>query len=81
MIKLVYNKKHNVGILQSITNKAVSNDVYIKSDIDWKLYSLVGAAPSVLNTSVELATAFGNDSNYATIIQNQFNNKSDKANT
>ena len=33
----------------------------------------------MLNTSVELATALGNDSNYATTIQNQISNKVDKS--
>ena len=45
------------------------------------MFSLIGAAPAVLNTSVELATALGNDSNYATTIQNQINNKADKLDT
>ena len=33
----------------------------------------------MLNTIVELATALGNDSNYATTIQNQISNKVDKS--
>jgi hypothetical protein len=40
-----------------------------------KFTNLVGAAPDVLNTIVELATALGNDANYATAIQNQLNGK------
>ena len=62
--------------MASISNKAVSNNVYTEADIDLKWSSLVGAAPAVLNTSVELATALGNDSKDATTIQNQINSKS-----
>ena len=72
---------YNVDILQSINTKAVSNDVYNKSDIDLTCSSLVGAAPAVLNTSVKLYTALGHDSTCATTIQNQINNKSYKVNT
>ena len=64
--------------MASITNKAVSNDVYTKADVDLTVSSLFGAAPAVLNTVVELATALGNDSNYATTIHDQLNNKADK---
>ena len=46
-----------------------------------QFFSLIGAAPAVLNTSVELATALGNDSNYAATIQNQSINKANKINT
>ena len=72
---------NNVDILASINNMAVSIDVYNRADIDLSCSSLVGAAPAVLNTIVELATALGNDSNYATTIQTQMNNTSDKLTT
>ena len=72
---------NNVDILASINNKVASNDVYNKADMDLTFSSLVGAAPAILNTSVELATALGNDSNYATAMQNQINNKDDKLDT
>ena len=68
---------NKVDILQYINNKVVINDVYNKSDIDLKCSSLIGAAPAILNTIVELAAALGNDSNYDTHIQNQTNNKVD----
>ena len=74
-------KLTNIDILQPIHSKATSNDVYTKADIDWKISSVLGAAPAVLHTCVELATALGNDSTYATTIQHQTINNSDKANT
>ena len=43
--------------------------------------SLFGAAPAILNTIVELATALGNDSNYETTMQTQVNTKADKLDT
>ena len=74
-------KTNNIDILQPINNKAASNDVYNKHEVDLILSSLIGAAPAVLDTSVELAAALGNDQNYATTIQNQNVNKADKINT
>ena len=71
----------NVDILQSIHTKAVRNDVYNKSDIGLKFSSLIGAALAVLNRSVALATALGNDYNYGTTRQNQIHNKSDNITT
>ena len=79
LIKLL--RTNNVDILQSINNKAASNDVYTKHEVDLIVSSLVGAAPGILDTIVELATALGNDSNYATTIHNQIINKADKLNT
>ena len=74
-------KLNNVDILASINNKAVSNDVYTNDDIDLTFSSLIGSAPAILNTSVELATDLGNDSKYATTIHNHINNKADKLDT
>ena len=54
--KAIILKLNDVDIVRSINHKAVSTDVYTKSDIDLRCSSLIGAAPSVLNTSVELAT-------------------------
>ena len=78
MIKLIHNKSNNIDIIQPINNKLAINDVYIKHEVDLIISSLIGAAPAVLDTIVELATALGNDQNYATNIQNQINNKANK---
>ena len=72
---------NNVDIMSSINSKAVYNTAYNKADLDLKCPSLIGAAPSVLTTSVELATSLGNDSKCATPIQNQLSNKANKLNT
>ena len=71
-----------LSILQAgIYRKTASDSVYNKSDIDLRFPSLIGAAPSVLNTIVELSAALSHDSDYATTIQNQLNTKADKLNT
>ena len=72
---------NNIDIVASINTKAVSSDVYIKADIGLIFSSLIGAAPAVLNTIVEIATALGHDSKYATTIQHQIDNKADKLDT
>ena len=56
----------------------MASNVYNKNEVDLKFTSLIGAAPAVLATIVELATALGNDAKYATTIQNQLNSKADK---
>ena len=48
----------------------ISCDSYTKAQTDTKISDLVGAAPALLNTLVELSAALGNDQNYATTITN-----------
>ena len=61
--------------------KSYKVNTYNKSEVDLEFSSLIGAAPAILDTIVELATALGNDQTYATHIQNQINSTSDKINT
>ena len=42
---------------------------------------LIGAAPDILDTIVEVATALGNDQYYDANMHNQISNKSDNTNT
>ena len=74
-------KTNDIDILQAIHHKAAINDVYNKHEVDLRFSSLIGAAPAVLDTIVELAAALGNDQHYATSIQNQIINKADKIKT
>jgi hypothetical protein len=67
-----YNK---IEINTYLLGKADKSDSYTKNDVNVKLTNLIGSAPEVLNTLTELAAALGNDSNYATAIQNQLNGK------
>ena len=43
--------------------------MYTKHEVDLTFSFLIGAAPVVLDTSVELAVALGNDQKYAPNIQ------------
>ena len=56
-------------------------NTYNKSEVYVTCSSLFGAAHAILDTSVVLATALGNDQTHATNMQNQINNKSDKLTT
>jgi hypothetical protein len=46
----------------------ISCDSYTNSQSDSNLSALVGAAPALLNTLVELSAALGDDQNYATSV-------------
>ena len=48
----------------------ISCDSYTKAETVAKISDVVGAAPALLNTLVELSAALGNDHNYATTIAN-----------
>jgi Phage tail fibre repeat len=52
-------------------DRAVSAENNAKSYTDTKIASLVNSAPGTLDTLQELATALGNDPNFATTITNQ----------
>ena len=74
-------KASSIDTSQPINNKAASNDVYNNHEVDLIFASLIGAAPDVLNTSIELASPLVHDQKYATTIQNHIRNNSDKVNT
>lgn len=50
-------------------------DAYTATQVDAKISALVGSAPETLNSLNELATALGNDPNFATTISNQIGSK------
>lgn len=53
----------------------IANTAFVRGEIS----SLVGSAPSTLDTLNELATALGNDPNFATTITNSLSNKVSKS--
>ena len=63
----------------TITTGAASN-VYSKAEVDQTCANLIDSAPAALNTLKELASAFKNDGNYATTVQNQLATKAPLAN-
>ena len=67
-----------------ISNKADSattlsgygiTDAYTKTQVDTKISNLVNSAPETLDTLNELASALGNDPNFATTVATQIGNK------
>ena len=63
----------------TITTGTASN-VYSKAEVDQTFANLIDSAPVALNTLKELASALGNDANYATTVQNQLAGKASLAN-
>ena len=50
-------------------------DAYTKTQVDTKISNLVNSAPETLDTLNELASALGNDPNFATAVATQIGNK------
>lgn len=50
-------------------------DAYTKTQVDTKVSELVNSAPETLDTLNELASALGNDPNFATTVANQIGTK------
>lgn len=50
-------------------------DAYTKTQVDAKISNLVNSAPETLDTLYELASALGNDPNFATTVATQIGNK------
>lgn len=53
----------------------VATTAFVKSEVDTAVSGLVNSAPAALDTLNELATALGNDPNFATTIATQLGNK------
>ena len=63
-----------------VTNDALNEKGYqTSSDVEAKIASLVDSAPETLDTLNELATALGDDPNFATTISTQIGQKLDTA--
>ena len=61
--------------------KSYKVNTYNIGEVDLIFSSLIGAAPALFDTSVELAAASGNDQTYATTMQNKVSNERTKINT
>ena len=65
---------------QKLANVSVNLTGYAKETyVDQKVADLVGSSPDTLDTLNELASALGNDPNFATTITNQLAQKADKS--
>lgn len=60
-------------------DKANWADKYTKAEVDNKISGLVNSAPETLDTLNELASALGNDPNFATTIATQIGNKANSS--
>lgn len=73
------------AIYTALNSKADQSTTYTKTETDnlinTRLAELVASAPATLDTLQELATALGNDPNFATTIATQLGNKADKSDT
>ena len=65
----------------NLSLKADQENTYTQSQVDTTISNSIGAAPQVLNTVQELASALGNDANYATTVQNQLNLNANQSTT
>ncbi len=52
----------------TVSAKASQSNTYTKDEVVVKIAAVVGAAPALLDTLVELSAALNNDTNYATTI-------------
>ena len=80
-----YTKSEIDTKLNSKANKTTTlsgygiTDAYTKTQVDKKVSDLVNSAPETLDTLNELASALGNDSNFATTIATQIGNKANSS--
>ena len=80
-----YTKSEIDTKLNSKANKTTTlsgygiTDAYTKTQVDKKVSDLVNSAPETLDTLNELASALGNDSNFATTIATQMGNKANSS--
>ena len=80
-----YTKNEIDTKLNSKANKTTTlsgygiTDAYTKTQVDKKVSDLVNSAPETLATLNELASALGNDPNFATTIATQIGNKANSS--
>lgn len=73
----VYLRGSNL-ILETGNDPSQDNHLITKKYVDTKVAGIVNSAPETLDTLKELATALGNDPNFATTVATQIGNKVDK---
>lgn len=71
-------KAKEISIDTELANRYTKDKVYTKDEVLAKIEELIGTAPEVLDTFGEIATALGNDPNFATTITTMLAGKVDK---
>lgn len=72
-------QKQTEGLITALSSKADKATTYTKTEVDTHIADLVDSAPQTLDTLNELATALGNDPNFATTIATQIGTKASQA--
>lgn len=76
--KILLSVNRNTGAITSISTPTENNHLTNKKYVDDKVAGIVNSAPETLDTLQELATALGNDPNFATTVATQIGKKVDK---
>ena len=76
--KVLLSVNRNTGAVTSISTPTENNHLTTKKYVDGKVAGVVNSAPETLDTLQELATALGNDPNFATTVATQIGKKVDK---
>lgn len=76
--KTLLSVNRNTGAVTSISTPTENNHLTTKKYVDTKVAGIVNSAPETLDTLQELATALGNDPNFATTVATQIGKKVDK---
>lgn len=74
----VFSINRKTGIPSTIGQPTENNHLTTKKYVDTKVAGIVNSAPETLDTLQELATALGNDPNFATTVATQIGKKVDK---
>nr|DAU69179.1 MAG TPA: Baseplate wedge protein [Caudoviricetes sp.] len=76
--KTLLSINRDTGAVTSISTPTENNHLTNKKYVDDKVAGIVNSAPETLDTLQELATALGNDPNFATTVSTQIGKKVDK---
>lgn len=76
--KTLLSVNRNTGAVTSISTPTENNHLTTKKYVDDKVAGIVNSAPETLDTLQELATALGNDPNFATTVSTQIGKKVNK---
>ena len=76
--KVLFSVNRTTGAVSSISTPTEDNHLTTKKYVDEKVAGIVDSAPETLDTLKELATALGNDPNFATTVSTQIGKKVDK---
>lgn len=74
--KIIFRVKRDGRVKASVPTE--NDDLTTKKYVDDKVAGIVNSAPETLDTLQELATALGNDPNFATTVSTQIGKKVDK---